>query len=52
MHDKAIQKLNFFRDQPDDFFAYAAPLLKPVKFMQNDYLYKIQDMIDESIINI
>ena len=48
MHDKVIQNLYFFRDQPSDFFAYVAPLLKPIKFSQNDYLYKCQDMIDES----
>ena len=48
MHDKVIQNLYFFRDQPSDFFAYVAPLLKPVKFSQNDYLYKCQDMLDES----
>ena len=47
MHDKLIEKLYFFRDQPSDFIAYVAPLLKPVKFTQNDYLYKISDMIDE-----
>ena len=47
MHDKAIQNLNFFKDQPSDFFAYVAHLLKPVKFSQNDYLYKVEDMIDE-----
>jgi hypothetical protein len=48
MHDKVIQNLYFFRDQPSDFIAYVAPLLKPVKFSQNDYLYKSGDMIDES----
>lgn len=48
MHDKAIQNLYFFKDQPSDFFAYVAPLLKPVKFCQNDYLYKFEDRIDES----
>lgn len=48
MHDKLIEKLYFFREQPSDFIAYVAPLLKPVKFTQNDYLYKISDMIDES----
>jgi CRP-like cAMP-binding protein len=47
MHDKVIQNLYFFKDQPSDFFAYVAPLLKPVKFSQDDYLYKVQDMIDE-----
>lgn len=52
MHDKAIQHLNFFRDQPSDFFAYVAPLLKPVKCCQNDYLYKCEDMIDESIFDL
>jgi hypothetical protein len=48
MHDKAIQNLYFFKDQPLDFIAYVAPLLKPVKFSQDDYLYKHGDMIDES----
>jgi len=47
MHDKIIKQLYFFRDQPADFIAYVAPLLKPVKFSQNDFLYKIGDMIDE-----
>jgi CRP-like cAMP-binding protein len=47
MHDKIVQNLNFFKEQPNDFFAYVAPLLKPVKFSQNDFLYKIEDMIDE-----
>jgi len=48
MHDKAIHNLYFFKDQPKDFIAYVAPLLKPVKFSQDDYLYKQGDMIDES----
>jgi hypothetical protein len=48
MHDNVIQKLYFFKNQPPDFIAYVAPLLKPVKFSQNDFLYKIGDMIDES----
>ena len=47
MHDKVVQNLYFFKDQPSDFFAYVAPLLKPVKFGQNDFLYKCDDMIDE-----
>lgn len=47
MHDSVIQKMYFFKDQPSDFIAYVAPLLKPVKFSQNDFLYKISDMIDE-----
>ena len=47
MHDKVVQSLNFFKEQPNDFFAYVAPLLKPVKFSQNDFLYKIEDVIDE-----
>lgn len=47
MHDSVIQKMYFFKDQPSDFIAYVAPLLKPVKFSQNDFLYKEGDMIDE-----
>lgn len=48
IHDKLIEKLYFFKDQPPDFIAYVAPLLKPVKFSQNDTLYKISDSIEES----
>lgn len=48
MKDSSIEKFYFFKDQPNDFFAYVVPLLKPVKFSQNEYLYKSQDMIDES----
>ena len=48
MHDSVIQKMFFFKDQPNDFIAYVAPLLKPVKFSQGDYLYKMDDMMDES----
>ena len=29
------------------FFCFVLPLLKPVKFGQNDFLYKCDDMIDE-----
>jgi len=47
MHDKVVQSLYFFKEQPSDFFAYVAPLLKPVKFSQNDFLYKEEDIIDE-----
>jgi len=48
MHDDVIKKMYFFKEQPNDFIAYVAPLLKPVKFSQNDHLYKVGDMIDES----
>jgi hypothetical protein len=48
LQDKVIKNLYFFKDQPEDFTAYVAPLLKPVKFTQNDYLYKTGDTIDES----
>jgi hypothetical protein len=48
MHNKAMRKLNFFKDQPNDFFVYTAPFLKSVKFFQNDYLYKIGEQMQES----
>ena len=48
MHDKALQDLYFFRDQPNDFFAYVAPLMKPVKYSQNDYIFQIEDVVEES----
>lgn len=48
IHDKLIEKLYFFKDQPSDFIAYVAPLLKPVKFSQNDSLFKVNDTMEES----
>jgi CRP-like cAMP-binding protein len=47
MHDNIIHKIYFFKDQPKDFIAYLTPLLKSIKFSQNDYLYKCNDVIDE-----
>ena len=47
MHDSVIQKIYFFKNQQNDFIAYVTPLLKSVKFSQNDYLYKCNDIIDE-----
>jgi hypothetical protein len=51
MHDTDIHSLYFFKNQPNDFVAYIAPLLKPVKYTQNDILYKIGDNLEESIYN-
>lgn len=48
IHDNVIKKMYFFKDQQPDFIAYVAPLLKPIKFSQNDILYKIKDSLDES----
>jgi hypothetical protein len=47
MHDDVISKMYFFKNQPNDFIAYVAPLLLPVKYGQGDYLYKCNDTIDE-----
>ena len=47
MHDNVISKMYFFKNQPNDFIAYVAPLLLPVKYGQGDYLYKCNDTIDE-----
>ena len=47
MHDNIIHKIYFFKYQPNDFIAYLTPLLKSIKFSQNDYLYKCNDVIDE-----
>lgn len=49
IHDNVIKKLYFFKNQQPDFIAYVAPLLKPIKFTQGDFLYKIGDALDESI---
>ena len=49
MQDTNIKQLNFFKNQSDEFFAYVSPMLKPLKFFQNDYLYKMNDIIDEIV---
>lgn len=49
MHDSDIHSLYFFKNQPNDFISYVAPLLKPIKYTQNDTLYKIGDNLEESI---
>ena len=49
MQDTNIQQLNFFKNQSDEFFAYVSPMLKPLKFYQYDYLYKLNDIIDEIV---
>ena len=49
MQDTNIQQLNFFKNQSDEFFAYVSPMLKPLKFFQYDYLYKLNDIIDEIV---
>ena len=48
MQDSLIQNLYFFKDQPSDFFAYVTPFLKPAQYSQNDYVYNIDDFVEES----
>jgi len=47
IYDEIFHRLYFFTDQPLEFFAYVVPMLKPIKFSKRDYLYKIEDTIDE-----
>ena len=49
MQDTNIKQLYFFKNQSDEFFAYVSPMLKPLKFFQYDYLYKLNDIIDEIV---
>jgi hypothetical protein len=48
IHGNMIKKLFFFRDKKPDFIAFVAPLLKPIKFSQNEYIYKLRDTMDGS----
>jgi hypothetical protein len=48
IHENMIKKLYFFKDKSIEFLGFVAPLLKPIKFTQNDYLYKILETMDES----
>ena len=47
IHDNKIKNLYIFLNKPSDFIAYVAPLLKPIIFLQDDYIYKINDIIKE-----
>ena len=47
IHDNKIKNLYIFLNKPSDFIAYVAPLLKPIIFLQDDYIYKINDIIRE-----
>jgi hypothetical protein len=48
IHENMIKKLYFFKDKPFEFLGFVAPLLKPIKFLQNEFLYKILETMDES----
>jgi hypothetical protein len=48
IHENMIKKLYFFKDKTNEFLGFVAPLLKPIKFIQNEYLYKILETMDES----
>jgi hyperpolarization activated cyclic nucleotide-gated potassium channel 2 len=48
IHDNIIKKMHFFSNASPDLIAFVTPLLKPIKFSQNEMLYKIGDTMDES----
>jgi hypothetical protein len=48
IHENIIKKLYFFKDRPSEFLGFVAPLLKPIKFIQNEFLYKVSETMDES----
>ena len=47
LHDNKIKNLYIFLNKPSDFIAYVAPLLKPIIFLQDDYIYKVNDKVKE-----
>jgi hypothetical protein len=46
IHENIIKKLNFFKDM---FLGFVAPFLKPIKFIQNEFINKVDETVDESI---
>jgi hypothetical protein len=47
MHKKIIQKVPFFQKRDPRFIAFAAPLLKPVKFVKDTYIFMEKESIDD-----
>ena len=47
LHDNKIKNLYIFLNKPSDFIVYVAPLLKPIIFLQDDYIYKVNDKVKE-----
>lgn len=48
IHESEVVELYFFKKKSKEFIAYLAPLLKNIRLMQNDILYKEGDIIEES----
>ena len=48
IHENIIKKLNFFKDKPNEFLGFVAPFLKPIKFIQNEFIYRVDETLDES----
>jgi hypothetical protein len=51
IHDNIIKKMHFFRHATPDLVAFVTPMIKQIKFSQNEVLYKIGDVMDESKLN-
>lgn len=47
IHDNVIKKIIFFQDK-QELVNFVAPLLKPMKYSQNENIYKIGDTPEES----
>lgn len=48
IQDILIQSLYFFKGHNQEFIAYVSPMLKPSRFMQNDFIHKIGDNLEQS----
>ena len=47
MHKDIIRAFPFFHDKPRSFVAYIGPLLRPIKVLEGDYIYREGDPIGE-----
>lgn len=48
IHDNVIKKLTFFHNQSIDFISFVASSLRPMKLNNNDIIYNVLEVMDES----
>jgi hypothetical protein len=47
LHREIIEKIPFFQGKPKDFISVIGPLLKPMRALKGDYIYKKDEPTDE-----
>lgn len=50
IHDNVIKKFTFFQNKSSEFVATVSQLLRPIRLNQNEILYNMMEIIDESIV--